>query len=116
MASRKPKTGTAAHGAPPALKRSPPTAHADRSRSFIEGQSTILQQVAAGAPLPDVLSGISRLVEQQSPAARCAVALFDRDGRSLRHVQGPHIARTLLDAMGAVAPGSAAAPWATALT
>jgi signal transduction histidine kinase/FixJ family two-component response regulator len=115
MASRKPKTGTAAHGAPPALPLSPPPAHADPSRRFLEGQSIVLQQVAAGAPLPDVLCGISRLVEQQAPKARCAVALFDRDGRSLRHVKGPHIARKLLDAVSAVAPDSAGAPWARAI-
>ena len=115
MASRKPNKGTAAHGAPPALLRSPPPAPADRSRHFLDGQSTILQQVAAGASLPDVLCAVSRLVEQQSPTARCAVALFDRDGRSLRHVQGPHVARTLLDAMSAIGPDWAGCPWATAI-
>ncbi|HJT08795.1 MAG TPA: GAF domain-containing protein, partial [Stellaceae bacterium] len=115
MASRKPKTGTAAHGAPPALPPSPAPAAVDQSRRFLEGQSAILQQVAGGAPLPEVLCGISRLVEQHAPQARCALALFDRDGRRLRHVQGPHVARPLLDAVSAVLPDSAGAPWARAI-
>jgi len=114
MASRKPNTGTAAHGAPPAVRRSPPPADADQSRALLEGQSTILQLVAGGAPLPDVLCGIARLVEQHAPAARCAIALFDREGRRLRHVQGPHVPRELLDAVSMVAP-EAAAPWAAAI-
>jgi len=115
MASRKPNTGSAAHRAPPAVRRSPPPAHADQSRALLEGHSTILQLVARGAPLPDVLCGIARLVEQHAPAARCAVALFDREGRRLRHVQGPHVPRKLLDAVSAVAPESAVAPWAAAI-
>ena len=115
MASRKPHTGTAAHGTPPAPRRSSPPAQADQSRIFLEGQSTILHMVATGAPLPEVLCGIARLVEQHAPSARCAVALFDRDGRRLRHVQGPHIPRKLLDAVSAVAPDSSAAPWAAAV-
>ena len=115
MASRKPNTGIAAHGAPPAVRRSAPPARADQSRALLEGQSTILQLVAQGAPLPDVLCGVARLVEQHAPSARCAVALFDREGRRLRHVQGPHVPRKLLDAVSAVAPESAAAPWAAAI-
>src|ERR1700731_3525883 len=54
MASRKPNTGVAAHRAPPAMRRSPPPLHADRSRALLDGQSTILQLVAGRAPLPDV--------------------------------------------------------------
>ena len=115
MASRKPNTGTAAHGAPPTMRRSSPPAQADHSRALLEGQNTILELVAEGAPLPDVLCAIARLVEEHAPSARCAVALFDREGRRLRHVQGPHLPRNLIDAVTAVAPELAAAPWGAAI-
>ena len=61
---------------------------ADRLR---EGQARILEMIATGAPLPDVLDQLARLVEAQLPGVRVALLLLDEDGVHLRHGAAPSL-------------------------
>ncbi|HEX7967672.1 MAG TPA: PAS-domain containing protein [Stellaceae bacterium] len=82
---------------------------------MLERQSKILDLVARGVALPDVVSAIVQSVEQHAPLARCAVALLDRESRRVRHVHGPRLPAVLLAAIGALVPELHSTPWAAAL-
>ncbi|MBJ6724222.1 ATP-binding protein [Geomesophilobacter sediminis] len=51
----------------------------------------ILEELATGGGLPDLLNAIVRFVEQQSPGALCSVLLFDEDKGRLRHGAAPSL-------------------------
>jgi two-component system, cell cycle sensor histidine kinase and response regulator CckA len=54
-------------------------------------QRRILEQIANGAPLEELLAHIVRFVEQQLPGALCSVLLADETGVRLRHGAAPSL-------------------------
>ncbi len=54
------------------------------------GQTKILELVALGEPLPQVLTSICHLIEAHAPGVLCSVLLME--GRSLRHGAAPSLA------------------------
>jgi len=56
---------------------------------LLAGQTRILEMVATGAPLGDVLDGLCRLMEGQQPGLICSVLLLEGD--RLRHLAGPSL-------------------------
>ncbi len=63
-------------------------------------QTRILEQVATGAALPDVLAAIVRLIEEQAEGMTCSILLLDPTGNCLRDGAGPNLPlsyRQLLD-------------------
>ena len=61
----------------------------DRIAGVLRGQTRILEMIAVGTPLPDVLGALSTLVEQQAPGMLCSVLLLDGD--RLRHGAAPSL-------------------------
>jgi len=59
--------------------------------SFADAQRTILERIATGAPLAEVLDRIVRRVEEQSPGMICSILLLDEGGRTLRHGAAPSL-------------------------
>ena len=55
-------------------------------------QRALLERIAAGAPLPELLEGIVRLVERQAGGVFCSILLLDRDRRRFRHGAAPSLA------------------------
>jgi PAS domain S-box-containing protein len=49
-----------------------------QSLALLEQQTTILELLAAGAPLADVLTAVTLALEGHMPGTRCSVLLFDR--------------------------------------
>jgi two-component system, cell cycle sensor histidine kinase and response regulator CckA len=64
-----------------------------RKRSDLRelGQRDILEQIATGAPLGELLENIVRFVEQEAPGALCSVLLADEAGARLRHGAAPSL-------------------------
>lgn len=60
-----------------------------RSADFARSQEQVLELIARGAPLPQCLESIVRLIEGQLPASLCSVLLFD--GTRLRHGAAPSL-------------------------
>jgi diguanylate cyclase (GGDEF)-like protein/PAS domain S-box-containing protein len=60
-------------------------------RRFKAEQTAILESVAAGAPLSDVLEALTRIVEVQAADAMCSIMLLDDDGCRLRLAAAPHL-------------------------
>ncbi|HEX2679331.1 MAG TPA: GAF domain-containing protein, partial [Polyangiales bacterium] len=67
--------------------------------TFDEEQRQILEQIATGAPLSDVLVNIVRLVEKRSPGMPCSILLLDRASDTLRHGAAPNLPSEYLRAI-----------------
>ncbi|HKP39184.1 MAG TPA: GAF domain-containing protein [Pyrinomonadaceae bacterium] len=58
---------------------------------FQEGQSRILQMIAANKPLSETLSSLVKLIEAQSPGMLCSVLLLSDDGNHVLHGAAPSL-------------------------
>src|SRR4051812_18561178 len=56
-----------------------------QTRAFEQGQREVLERIAAGAPLREVLSAIVSLIERQSTDMLCSILVLDRDRSRLFH-------------------------------
>ncbi|WP_445503249.1 bifunctional diguanylate cyclase/phosphodiesterase [Microvirga sp. G4-2] len=65
----------------------------DRKRVELihRGHARVLEMIAAGRPLHEVLKALCRLAEEQIPGARCAILLLDRKRQVLRHGAAPSL-------------------------
>ena len=61
------------------------------SAAFESGQREVLEAVATGAPLADVLERIVLLIEGRAVGMRCSILLLDREKGCLRHGAAPHL-------------------------
>jgi signal transduction histidine kinase len=73
-----------------ALPRALPDAH-KKEEAFREGQSRILEMIAANAPLSEILKRLVLLIEAQSPDMLCSVLLVSDDGNHIRHGAAPSL-------------------------
>jgi two-component system, cell cycle sensor histidine kinase and response regulator CckA len=62
-----------------------------RAESFMAGQKEVLEEIASGRPLPEVLTSLVHVIEQQSPEVFGSVLLLDADGTTLRHAAAPRL-------------------------
>ncbi len=58
---------------------------------LLRGQAHVLERIARGAPLPEVLEAIVTLIESAAPGMLCSILLLDREGRRLRHGAAPRL-------------------------
>jgi diguanylate cyclase (GGDEF)-like protein/PAS domain S-box-containing protein len=56
-----------------------------------QGHTRVLEMVAAGRPLGEVLTALCRLAEDQIAGARCSILLFEQAGQVLRHGAAPNL-------------------------
>ena len=55
------------------------------------GQNWVLELMAQGAPLPQILDFLLRLVQAQCPGMLCSILLMDRDGIHMHHGSAPDL-------------------------
>ncbi len=79
-----------------------------RLEELSAGQRTVLELIAGGAPLPETLAELLRVVEAQHPEMLCSVLLLDRDGTHLRHGAAPSLPADYLRAIDGLAIGPSA--------
>lgn len=58
--------------------------------SLLEGQAHLLERIARGAPLPDILVAVTRLIERHVPGATASILLLG-DDRKLRTGAAPSL-------------------------
>src|SRR5207253_8452807 len=68
----------------------PHTAETSQSGTLLTGERHVLELIATGAPLGDVLDALCRVIDEQS-GLMSAVFLLDRDGKQLTLAAGPHL-------------------------
>ncbi len=66
------------------------------SQAFEEGQRTILEAVATGRPLAEVLEQIVLLIERQAEGLSCSILLLDRERGTVHHGAAPHLPQALV--------------------
>jgi PAS domain S-box-containing protein len=59
--------------------------------TFLAGQNLILEKIASGADLAELLANLLRLIESQSGGMLCSILLLDEDGVHLRHGAAPSL-------------------------
>jgi signal transduction protein with GAF and PtsI domain len=62
-----------------------------KKEDFRDGQSRVLQMIAANAPLSEILKRLVLLIEAQSPGMLCSVLLLSEDGEHVRHGAAPSL-------------------------
>ncbi len=81
---------------------------------WAETEFRILEQVAKGAAVNDILDALCLSIETQCPGARCSIMLLDDAGIHLRHASAPSLPERYIRAIDGVAIGPAAGSCGTA--
>ncbi|HLM82476.1 MAG TPA: PAS domain S-box protein [Terriglobales bacterium] len=61
-----------------------------QAADLLAGQNRVLEMIASSAPLADILTRLTRLIESQSEGLLCSVLLLDEENR-LRHGAAPSL-------------------------
>jgi PAS domain S-box-containing protein len=86
-----------------------------QKEAFLTGQHQVLEMIATGAPLQNVLSSLVHLVERQTNGMLCSVVMLDEDGVHVRHGAAPSLPRAYADAIDGAAIGPRAGSCGTAM-
>jgi len=78
------------------------------------GQGRVLEMVATGARLTDILAELARLIESQAEGMLCSVLLLDESGARLRHGTAPSLPPDYVNAFDGVSIGPRAGSCGTA--
>lgn len=79
--------------------------HAD-SLGLLQRQTMVLELIAAGTALPDVLGAVTRSLEELMPGSRCSVLLLDAAAGTLRHGASPTLPREYSEAIDGLGIGA----------
>ena len=80
-----------------------------------DGKNELLEMIASGAPLPDTLDKLVRLIEAQLEGGHCTVMLLNPDGVTVHSAAGPSMPRDYLTALNGLPIGPVAGSCGTAM-
>jgi len=83
-----------------------------RAEALLAGEKRVLELVAKGNPLPEILDGLCRLVEEQASGALASVLLVQGD--RLKHGGAPSLPKAYTDAIDGVLIGPSVGSCGTA--
>jgi two-component system cell cycle sensor histidine kinase PleC len=86
----------------------------DEATAVLDRQTSVMEEIASGAPLSAVLDSVVRALEELMPASRCSVLLLDEAG-TLRHGSAPNLPVAYSAAIDGLAPGPLAGSCGTAV-
>lgn len=61
------------------------------TEALLQAQSGVLERIAGGVPLPDVLTEVATTLERLMPDCHCSILLLDRESSTLRHGAAPSL-------------------------
>jgi signal transduction histidine kinase len=79
------------------------------------GQNRLLDMIARGKPLKDILDSLMLLIEGQSDSLLCSVMLLDADGVTIRSASGPSLPPEFLATLDGAAIGPCTGSCGTAI-
>jgi PAS domain S-box-containing protein len=85
-----------------------------RREALLAGENRVLEMVAKGDSLADILDNLCRLVEEQSSGVLASILLMDPNGKQLRHGAAPHLPKTYTEAIDGAFIGPAVGSCGTA--
>jgi signal transduction histidine kinase len=85
-----------------------------RAQALVESHRAVLERVADGAPLPETLEALVRLIERHSPGTIGSILLLDEDGTRLRHGAAPGLPAPYNAAVDGLSIGAGAGSCGTA--
>jgi PAS domain S-box-containing protein len=90
------------------------TSEGELAAILLRGERSILELLAAGAKLPQVLTSLCAVVEEVCTGALCSILLLTEDGLHLRHVAAPNLPPGYCRAIDGIAIGPAMGSCGTA--
>src|SRR5437868_5688163 len=85
-----------------------------RREALLAGENRVLEMVAKGDSLADILDKLCLLVEEQSPGVLASILLMDPIGKQLRHGAAPNLPKTYTEAIDGAFIGPAVGSCGTA--
>src|SRR5258708_669072 len=85
-----------------------------RREALLAGENRVLEMVAKGNSLGDILDHLCRLVEELSPGVLASILVMDPNGRQLRHGAAPSLPKAYNDAIDGLVIGNSAGSCGTA--
>lgn len=80
----------------------------------LQGHARVLEMVAAGQPVGEILAALCRFAEERIPETRCSILLYDPEGSLLRHGAAPSLPAAYCAAIDGVSIGPVAGSCGTA--
>ena len=87
---------------------------ATRARLLRDDEQRVLERIASGGDVGEILEALARVVEEHAPPALASILLVDPDGRTLRHGAAPHLPAGYVHAIDGSAVGERAGSCGTA--
>ncbi len=81
------------------------TAQLEETNQLLLGQKQVLEMLATGASLPDILDVLTRTLEAQSPEMLCTILVCDTDGQKLRRGASPSLPESYTQAIDEITIG-----------
>jgi PAS domain S-box-containing protein len=85
-----------------------------RREALLAGENRVLEMVAKGDSLADILDRLCMLVEGLSPGVLVSILLMDPNGKQLRHGTAPNLPKTYTEAIDGASIGPAVGSCGTA--
>jgi PAS domain S-box-containing protein len=85
-----------------------------RREALLAGENGVLEMVAKGDSLADILENLCLLVEEQSPGVLASILLMDPNGKQLRHGAAPNLPKAYTEAIDGAFIGPAVGSCGTA--
>src|SRR6266550_2888088 len=85
-----------------------------RREALLAGENRVLEMVAKGDSLADILDNLCRLVEGQSSGVLASILLMDPNGKQLRHGAAPNLPKAYTEAIDGAFIGPAVGSCGTA--
>src|SRR2546430_7187247 len=88
--------------------------HRKRREALLAGENRVLELVAKGDSLSDILDNLCLLVEEQSSGVLASILLMDPNGKQLRHGAAPNLPKAYTEAIDGAFIGPAVGSCGTA--
>ena len=85
-----------------------------RREALLAGENRVLEMVAKGDSLADILDNLCRLVEEQSSGVLASILLMDPNGKQLRHGGAPNLPKAYTGAIDGLVIGDSVGSCGTA--